>query len=133
MTTQEMESLAAFITNKVMPFNPDGFTVNPISKVIPRFKKDEYCVSLQGHEERFATPVQAMDIKYWLMQNGHALTSNRYIGGWLDEVNNEFVLDISISVIGMNNAITIAEKNNQDAVYWFHGKETIYLEKRYVA
>lgn len=128
-----MESLAAFITNQVIPFQPDGFTLDPTTKNIPRFRPDEYCVSLQMHEARFIPPLQVIDVKFWLMQNSHALTANRYIGGWFDETNNEFVLDISISVIGMKNAISIAEINNQEAIYWFYGQKTIYLEKRHAA
>lgn len=53
-----------------------------------------------------------------------------YIGGWLDtETNddNNFYLDISINIQDRNEAIELAKKNGQLAIYDIASGESIYL------
>ena len=53
-----------------------------------------------------------------------------YIGGWLDaEANddNNFYLDISINIQDKNEAIELAKKNNQLAIFDIASGESIYL------
>lgn len=53
-----------------------------------------------------------------------------YIGGWLDTEANDrdnFYLDISINVKDRNEAIELAKKNNQLAIFDIATGESIYL------
>lgn len=53
-----------------------------------------------------------------------------YIGGWLDTEANDkdnFYLDISINIQDKNEAIELAKKNNQLAIYDIATGESIYL------
>ena len=53
-----------------------------------------------------------------------------YIGGWLDvnsDDKNNFYLDISINVKDKDEAIELAKKNNQLAIFDIATGESIYL------
>ena len=55
---------------------------------------------------------------------------NGYIGGWLDvnsDDKNNFYLDISINVKDKDEAIELAKKNNQLAIFDIATGESIYL------
>lgn len=55
---------------------------------------------------------------------------NGFIGGWLDTEANDkdnFYLDISVNIQNKDEAIKLAKKNNQLAIYDVASGESIYL------
>jgi hypothetical protein len=54
-----------------------------------------------------------------------AMENNAYIGFWLD--NNDLYVDLSINIDNLNEAIEIAQKNKQLAIYNCMKGESIYV------
>ena len=122
----KINSFVSYISEEIIPNYPKGFTIDPKTKSFPLFHPDEFIVSLEGHERRFQTPIKNNEVETWI-EDKYRFLEGRYLGGWLDEVSNEFVLDISVAVTGLRNALLNAKLNNQDAIYWFYNNEVIYV------
>jgi hypothetical protein len=130
LSNSTLDSLTSYISEEIIPHYPEGFTLDPMTKNIPTFDKDEYCVSLEGYEGRFIPPIRPIDVQSWQKQNCKVVLSDHYVGGWLDHETNEYVLDISVSIKGLEEALTFASENNQKAIYWPHGGLSIHVKSK---
>jgi len=75
-----------------------------------------YMVSLAGCERRFYCHPVVEFLLYFIEDNIDELgRRGRYIGGWIDGEN--YYLDISVIVVGLDCAMTLAKANSQKAVY----------------
>lgn len=82
-----------------------------------------YMVSLKGYELK--TSIKELTSEILKRYKKLAKLNTAYIGLWLD--NNVLYIDISINVKDKNQAVEIARKNNQLAIYDCKNSESVYV------
>ena len=130
--TQNLQQLTKHLVETVIPDNLSGFTMDSVTRAFPLLQKDQYVVSFDGYEKRLSHPVEIEEVFSWVSTNAHTF-ENRFIGGWLDPMTNEFVLDISIAITGKQNVIDFGLLNNQTDIYHQFSDKTLQIIKREVA
>lgn len=90
-----------------------------------------YMVSIKDHEQvtRFNTLNLQHEIARYIRIKADILISglseDKFIGAWIDDDN--LVLDVSIKVDSLEDALRIGKENEQIAIYDCKNSETIYL------
>ena len=110
---------------------PFGFTIN-LKGESPGIGVGEsgYVVSLLGYAEVFAdrrpTP---FELRRFILRNMGELTSpySRYIGGWYDDGTDEYVLDVSVVVGSLREAIKLGIHHKQKAIFDLEDGSSITL------
>ena len=125
-TSYDIDMLADYIANVILPENPEGFTIDPVTIEPPGYDRDTFIVSLKGREQRFIARPQSSDISGWINLNKDALfQSGHYIGGWRNKWH--FFLDVSIAVQGRILAFNAARANQQLAIYHPSSGQSFYV------
>lgn len=124
----DTNKLVNYITNIVIPKNPKGFTIDPLTLQTPTFPKSVFLVSRKDCEQKFRKRPGLEEVADWIRQNSNILyRPGHFIGGWRD--NGIFFLDVTLSIRGMLAALNAAYANQQLAVYHPFTAKTIYLPK----
>lgn len=111
-------ALAEFLVETVIPTNPDGFTIDPHTWIMPALEKDEYIVALAGRGQVLSRCSLTSEVEHWLSWNSRFLLSgNHFVGGWRNPKNRLFHLDISFTVRGLDRAFAEAHRNGQTMIY----------------
>lgn len=97
--------------------------------------KDGFMVSTLGNEWRVKSPVRPIKLEWYLSQIADLASLRRcnaihtaYLGTWFDagsELPN--VIDISINVPTLGEAMDLAKRNKQIAIYDVVKGESVYL------
>ena len=103
-----------------------GFTAKP--NLIPVKPKSGYAVSLKGYETRVPLEIVSLGLFRELLKCYQRLAEKNiaYIGGWIDE--GYLYLDLSLILHNKEQALEVASKNKQKAIFDFGSGKTIYLE-----
>ncbi len=125
--------LAYYIACTLMPANPSGFTLNPMTFQPPIFEdyntEEIYLVSLRGYEEKFYCQPVFEEVAIWINKHNALLyCPGHYIGGWQDD--HVYYLDISVAIRGEAKALRVAHENEQLAIYHPSSEKTIYVPHR---
>jgi hypothetical protein len=92
---------------------------------------DGYMVSIKGHEQvtRFNKQNLQHEIARYIRSKADILISglseDKFIGAWIEDDN--LVLDVSIKVDSLEDALRIAKENEQKAIFDCKKSFTIYL------
>lgn len=118
--------LADYITKIIIPANPNGFTIDPVTLQMPSFPRSVYIVSRKDCERRFYRTPRLKEVSDWLWQNSELLSRpGHYIGGWQD--GGHFFLDVSIAIKGSAEALNTAYANQQIAFFYPFTGRSYYL------
>lgn len=94
---------------------PDGFSID-LDGHGPIRRPGRFMVSLAGHERQFRHQPGTDEVVDFIIAHwDHLSLPGRYLGGWRHGGISH--LDVSIIVPGLDNALTVARKNSQKAVY----------------
>lgn len=84
---------------------------------------DGYMVSLKDHELKIR--IESLTSNLLDQYRRIAIHNNAYVGLWLD--GQDLYLDISTNIHNRDDAIKIAQENQQLAIYDCKNSETIYI------
>jgi len=96
------------------------------------FNPDEgYFVSLKGTELLGEKSGVTSLVYKFVQENGFQLSQpDKFLGGWVDEKDDSVVvLDVSVKLYDLNDAIELGKKNNQEAIYDAYNKEVIKIKE----
>jgi hypothetical protein len=124
---------------KVVQDNPEGFSYKPETRTWP---EDGYMCSIYDRDKEFPVDAnasvteQARGVEGYLRENWKTITGDKdlYLGGWLRTQRddgtpvNEYVLDVSRNIPGLEDAMRLAIKNRQSGIYWINKGKTIYVD-----
>jgi hypothetical protein len=101
-----------------------------------RFMEDGeefFVIGTNGHEKVYSELPSSKDILKFYEDNKELLMSGDLcLGGWLDEVNENYVLDVSMLVpteIGVWEAVLIGKKHRQVAIFDMRDSSVIFVEE----
>ena len=131
MKRNNMKETAKHLVGKVIPANPDGFSIHQESLRNVKFNRNSYFVSIFGHELKVPLKGAYERVYIWLKQSNALLQDKKYfIGGWYDTDTDEFVLDINSIVNGYGKAISYARMQRQKCIYHPHSGKTFNVETK---
>ncbi|MCH8080236.1 MAG: hypothetical protein IIA06_10755 [Proteobacteria bacterium] len=116
----DIQQLAEYTIQTLMPLNPCGFTFNPRTWNCPPFylNPEIYIVSIDKskHEKEFERLPTSDELFIWMYERLHYfINSDFYLGYW--SVNNKHTFDISVAIQGYSKAIVEAQKHMQSHIY----------------
>jgi len=95
--------------------------------------EDFFVIGTNGHEKVYSELPSSKDILKFYEDNKELLMSGDLcLGGWLDEVNENYVLDVSMLVpteIGVWEAVLIGKKHRQIAIFDMRDSSVIFVEE----
>ena len=105
-----------------------SFTVEPRTLLDAKYNNDTFFVSLYGCEKRFKGLPHWWQVYRWIRGSRELLfLPNHYAGGW--ECGGIYYLDVTIAVVGKSQALDVAKKNNQQAIYHPFSGKSLFVEK----
>jgi hypothetical protein len=94
--------------------------------------EDFFVIGTNGHEKVYSELPSSKDILKFYEDNKELLMSGDLcLGGWLDEVNDKYVLDVSMLVptsIGLDEAVLIGKKHGQVAIFDMRDSSVIFVD-----
>jgi hypothetical protein len=91
-----------------------------------------FVIGTNGHEKVYSELPSSKDIIKFYEDNKELLMSGDLcLGGWLDEVNENYVLDVSMLVptgIGVDEAVLIGKKHGQVAIFDMRDSSVIFVD-----
>jgi hypothetical protein len=91
-----------------------------------------FVIGTNGHEKVYSELPSSKDILKFYEDNKELLMSGDLcLGGWLDEVNDKYVLDVSMLVptsIGLDEAVLIGKKHGQVAIFDMRDSSVIFVD-----
>lgn len=133
-----IERLIDDVTDRVIETalnNLDGFTIDPFTGAPHSIDDGRYIVAPSKATE-MALPVPAgadlrlvidrARVREWVETHWDALTKGK-AGGWLDSETNRFVFDVSRGYNSFEEALAVAIRGEQDAIFDLATFETIRI------
>lgn len=119
--------------------NPEGFTINPFTGALHTVEDGRYIVAPSKKTELFAPVISTGDdarpmvdraqVRDWVERHWDALKEGK-AGGWFDKETNRFVFDVSRGYDDLDQALDVAIRGKQDAVFDLGKMETIRTPSR---
>lgn len=116
------------VVDRVLNEHPDGFTIDLNSGAPAPFDVNTYFVSLDGYERAYDGIPTPREAASWIRANRKVLRRpGHYLGGWRNEEDGRFYLDVTLGVQGLSEAIALAQRQSQRCIYHPVSGKTIWL------
>lgn len=112
------QDLAEHLAKTIIPQHPDGYTFDVRRWRCRTFVGSAYLTCLWGFEQRFETLPTAQQILPWVERAAPLLQDpGKYAGGWRNEADGKYYLDLAVLCIGRDAAEQFAAICRQRAIY----------------
>jgi hypothetical protein len=95
-------------------------------------KDNFFVIGTSGREKTYSELPTVAEVEEFHKQNKELLLSGDLcLGGWLDSVNDKYVLDVSMLVptsIGLDEAVLIGKKHGQVAIFDMRDSSVIFVD-----